>query len=172
MQGSKQFKRAILKNLLLGLRKGGVASRDMSLHQRKNAVRHAADVALATARSTAPCWSRSLAAKLSQGVDGDLRHPVAKSASSECRPVRRWNLRRRESLRARSKTAGIILARAMVRRRTRALREVVPGGRGMDECTLLGETLDYAVSLKAQVDAMQLLVRALKAPKNNPMSKS
>jgi hypothetical protein len=49
---------------------------------------------------------------------------------------------------------------------------VVPGGRGMDECTLLGETLDYAVSLKAQVDAMQLLVRALKAPKNNPMSKS
>jgi hypothetical protein len=178
MQGSKQFKRAILKNLLLGLRKGGVASRDMSLHQRKNAVRHAADVALATARSTAPCWSRSLAAKLSQGVDGDLRHPVAKSASSECRPVRRWNLRRRESLRARSKskattkTAVIILARAMVRRRTRALREVVPGGRGMDECTLLGETLDYAVSLKAQVDAMQLLVRALKAPKNNPMSKS
>jgi hypothetical protein len=179
MQGSNQFKRAILKNLLLRLRKGGVASRDMSLHQRKNAVRHAADAALATARGTAPCWSRSLAAKLSHGVDGDLRRPVAKSTPSERRPVCRWNWRRRESLRARpkskatTKTAGI-LARAMVRRRTRALREVVPGGRGMmgGECTLLGETLDYAVSLKAQVDAMQLLVRALKAPKNNPTSKS
>lgn len=36
----------------------------------------------------------------------------------------------------------------------------------MDECTLLGETLDYAASLKAQVDAMQLLVRALQAPKD------
>jgi hypothetical protein len=40
----------------------------------------------------------------------------------------------------------------------------VPGGRGMaDECTLLGETLDYAVSLRAQVDAMQLLLRTLQA---------
>ncbi|TVU28810.1 hypothetical protein EJB05_20343 [Eragrostis curvula] len=58
----------------------------------------------------------------------------------------------------------------MVRRRTRALRDIVPGGRGMDECTLLGETLDYAVSLKAQVDTMQLLLRALQAPKN-PNSK-
>lgn len=38
-----------------------------------------------------------------------------------------------------------------------------------DECTLLAETLDYAVSLKAQVDAMQLLVRALhQAGKDNP----
>lgn len=41
----------------------------------------------------------------------------------------------------------------------------------MDECTLLGETLDYAVSLKAQVEAMQLLLRTLQAPKN-PSSKS
>jgi hypothetical protein len=41
----------------------------------------------------------------------------------------------------------------MVRERTRVLRGIVPGGEGLDdECTLLGETLDYAVCLKAQVD--------------------
>jgi hypothetical protein len=180
MQGSnKQFKRAILKNLLLRLLTGGgVASRrGLSLHERKNAVRHAADAALATARGTAPRWSRSLAADLSHGPD--LLRPADKNTSSECRPMCRRILRRqRRSLLARpkskatAKTAGV-LARAMARRRIRALREVVPGGRGMDDCTLLDETLDYAVSLKAQVDAMQLLVRALQAPtKNSPAGES
>ncbi|TVU28841.1 hypothetical protein EJB05_20376, partial [Eragrostis curvula] len=173
MQGSKQFKRAILKNLVLGLRKRGVASRDMSFHERKSAVRHAADAALAAARGTAPCWSRSLAAELSRGQDAQLR--PATSASEEYTP-RKMTMckrisRRRRSIRARPKSkatakAADVLARVMVRRRTRALRDIVPGGRGMDECTLLGETLDYAVSLKAQVDTMQLLLRALQAPKN------
>lgn len=171
LQGSKQFKHAILKNLLLGLRKGGVASRDMSFHERKNAIRHAADAALATARGAAPCWSRSLTTELSHGRH--LRH--AKSTPSECKSrskmvcknrILRRSLRRRPKSKATAKAARVVVARAMVRRRARALREIVPGGRGMDECTLLGETLDYAVSLKAQVDAMQLLVRALQAPKN------
>ncbi|GJM87094.1 hypothetical protein PR202_ga03014 [Eleusine coracana subsp. coracana] len=175
MQGSKQFKRAILKNLLLGLRKSGVASRsrNMSFHEKKIAVRHAADAALATARGTAPCWSRSLAAELLHGLDA--RRTAAAECSSwprktTCKSIlrrqRRSFIRARPKSKATANAAGI-LARAMVRRRTRALREVVPGGRGMDECTLLGETLDYAVSLKAQVEAMQLLLRTLKAP-NNP----
>lgn len=181
MQGSKQFKRAILKNLLLGLRKGGVASREMSLQDRKNAVRRAADAALATARGAAPRWSRSLAADLSRGLRPRPVLATKSASSSERGPrkvvaCRRISSRRRSPLRARPKSkaagkaAGGVLARAMVRRRTRALREVVPGGRGMvDECTLLGETLDYAVSLKAQVDAMQLLVRVLdQVPKNKP----
>ncbi|XP_062217597.1 transcription factor IBH1-like 1 [Phragmites australis] len=175
MQGSKKFKNAILKNLLLGLRKkGGVEPRDMSFDERKTAIRHAADAALATARGAAPCWSRSLAAELSHG--GHLR-PRARRTASECkssmmtckRILRRRSLRPRPRTKATAKAAGV-LARAMARRRAKALREIVPGGRGMDECTLLGETLDYAVSLKAQVDAMQLLLKTLQAPKN-PMLK-
>ncbi|KAK3155499.1 hypothetical protein QOZ80_2BG0203980 [Eleusine coracana subsp. coracana] len=175
MQGSKQFKRAILKNLLLGLRKSGIAStsRNMSFHEKKTAVRHAADAALATARGTAPCWSRSLAAELSHGLDArrtaaaECSWPRKTMCKSVLRRQRRSLIRARPKSKAMVNAAGI-LARAMVRRRTRALREVVPGGRGMDECTLLGETLDYAVSLKAQVEAMQHLLRTLQAP-NNPV---
>ncbi|RLN07994.1 transcription factor IBH1-like [Panicum miliaceum] len=177
--GSKRFRHAILKNLLLGLRKGGAAaSRGMGLHERRSAIRRAADAALATARGAAPRWNRSLAAELSQGGrDAHLTIRPAKSApsSSECkspgmtvcskRIPRRRRLRARPKSRATAKAAGV-LARVLVRKRARALREIVPGGRGMDECTLLGETLDYAVSLKAQVEAMQLLLRTLQAPKN------
>jgi hypothetical protein len=92
---------------------------------------------------------------------------MSKMVCSKRIPRRR--LRARPKSRATAKAAGV-LARVLARKRARALREIVPGGRGMDECTLLGETLDYAVSLKAQVEAMQLLLRTLQAPKN-PSSK-
>ncbi|OEL30724.1 hypothetical protein BAE44_0008259 [Dichanthelium oligosanthes] len=189
--GSKKFRHAILKNLLLGLiRKGGAAAAAsrgmmMSFHERRSAIRHAADAALATARGAAPRWSRSLAAELSQdrrsGRDAHLlRSAKSAASSSECRSqskmtcsskrIPRRTLRARPKSKATAKAAGV-LARVMVRKRARALREIVPGGRGTDECTLLGETLDYAVSLKAQIEAMQLLLRTLQAPKN-PSGKS
>jgi hypothetical protein len=180
--GSKRFRDAILKNLLLGLGKGSAAaSRGMGLHERRSAIRRAADAALATARGAAPRWSRSLAAELSQGGRDEHLIRPARSApsSSECKSpmskmvcskrIPRRRLRARPKSRATAKAAGV-LARVLARKRARALREIVPGGRGMDECTLLGETLDYAVSLKAQVEAMQLLLRTLQAPKN-PSSK-
>ncbi|WVZ73339.1 hypothetical protein U9M48_021658 [Paspalum notatum var. saurae] len=192
--GSKKFRHAILMNLLLGLRKegGAVSSRGMSFDERRNAIRHAADAALADARGTGPRWSRSLAAELSQcrrcSQDPHLllRRPAANgappssSSSDQCvkppppplpckKVVRRRVLRARPKSRGAAKAAGAI-ARVMVRRRARALREIVPGGRGMtDGCTLLGETLDYAVSLKAQVDAMQLLLRTLQGRPKNPI---
>jgi hypothetical protein len=194
---SKKFRHAILKNLLLGLRKGGAAassSRGMSLHERRDAVRHAADAALADARGAAPRWSRALAAELSSQhsrrrptswADDPHHHlvdvpatsarpsgqckssPPYKTVAAGCKKmISRKRLRARPKSRATARAAGAV-AKVMARRRIRALREMVPGGRGMvDECTLLGETLDYTVSLKAQVDAMQLLLRTLQAPKN------
>ncbi|CAN6245818.1 unnamed protein product [Urochloa humidicola] len=170
MPESKKFRHAILKNLLLGLRKGGAASRGMGFHERRTAIRRAADAALATARGAAPRWSRSLAAELSQGhrrpSSSDCKPPIR----MVCKRISRRRFRARPKSKAAAKSAGVV-AMIMVRKRARALREIVPGGRGMDECTLLGETLDYAVSLKAQVEAMQLLLRTLQAPKNNPMLK-
>ncbi|XP_066328959.1 transcription factor IBH1-like 1 [Miscanthus floridulus] len=195
--GSKKFRHAILKNLVLGLRKRGAASssRGMSLHERRDAVRHAADAALASVRGTGPRWSWALAAELSStqhgrrqrptswaaAADDDGHHLVVARPSGQCKSsspcktvaaagckkmISRRRLRARPKSRATARAAGAV-ARVMASRRARALREMVPGGRGMvDECTLLGETLDYAASLKAQVDAMQLLLRTLQAPKN------
>lgn len=174
MQGSKQFKQALLKNLLLGLRKRGVASREMSFQERKNAIKHAADAALASARGGAPCWSRTLAAELAHRRTRST-HLLAKPPSERmpsaskmmCKKILRRSLRPRPRKATAAKAYGSagVLARAMVRKRTRVLKEIVPGGKPLDECTLLGETLDYVRSLKAQVDVMQLLVRALQAPK-------
>uniref|UniRef100_A0A0E0K649 IBH1-like N-terminal domain-containing protein n=1 Tax=Oryza punctata TaxID=4537 RepID=A0A0E0K649_ORYPU len=165
--GSGRFKRALLRNLILGLRKGGVASREMGFHERKSAIKRAADAALAAARGGAPCWSRSLAAELAQH-----RSLPPSSRKMICKKIVRRSLRRRPRP-ANNTTAttkaygggGVVLARAMVRKRASVLKEIVPGGKALDMCALLGETLDYAVSLKAQVDVMQLLVRTLQEHK-------
>ena len=170
MQGSKQFKRALLESLLLGLRKR--ASRGTGFHDRKRAIRLAADAALASARGAdGTRWSRTMLAASSM----ELAHPRqltrgAKSASASSKLIpgrvfrRRSNRTRRPAKKA-CDSAGV-LARAMVRKRTSVLKGLVPGAEGLDdEFTLLSETLDYAVCLKAQVDVMQLLVRALQAAK-------
>ncbi|KAG8072701.1 hypothetical protein GUJ93_ZPchr0006g42224 [Zizania palustris] len=183
--GSGKFKRVLLRNLILGLRKGGVASREMGFHERKDAIKRAADAALASTRGAAPCWSRSLEAELAQQLHYS---PGPTNSSGECckappPPTRKMIVCKkivRRSLRrprpgnatASSKAygageAGVLAMRAILRKRTAVLKEIVPGGKALDGCTLLGETLDYAVSLKAQVDVMQLLVRALQERKHN-----
>lgn len=157
MQGSMQFKRALLKSLLLGLRERGVASREMGFLERKRAIRRAADAALASARgSDATRWSQALETH---------RQPSAWTSKKILRRCHRPRPRKAGTAARWRGSAGVV-ARAMVRKRTQVLKGIVPGVEAVDdECTLLGEALDYAVCLKAQVDVMQLLVRALQAPK-------
>ncbi|CAM0943537.1 unnamed protein product [Alopecurus aequalis] len=173
MQGSKQFKQALLESLLLGLRKHGVAaSRDTGFHDRKRAIRLAADAALANARGAdATRWSRTMLAASTELPQRRQLTRGAKSASASSKLICEQVLRiRRRSHRPRrprkARDSAGVLARAMARKRTKVLKGLVPGAEGLDdECTLLQETLDYAVCLKAQVDVMQLLVRALQAAK-------
>lgn len=172
MQGSKQFKQALLESLLVGLGKRGVASTsDDGFHERKRAIRLAADAALVNARgadATSWSWSRTMqaAAELPQRRQITRRSAKKSALASSKRMLRRCRrLRRpRKVASATACSSAGVLARAMVRKRTRVLKGIVPGGEELhDECTLLGEALDYAVCLKAQVDVMQLLVRALQA---------
>ncbi|KAL6842289.1 hypothetical protein ACP4OV_027937 [Aristida adscensionis] len=50
-------------------------------------------------------------------------------------------------------------ARRMVRARLQVLRRLVPGGEELRGLSLLSETLDYVVCLKAQVELMQCLCK-------------
>uniref|UniRef100_A0A0D9VM12 IBH1-like N-terminal domain-containing protein n=1 Tax=Leersia perrieri TaxID=77586 RepID=A0A0D9VM12_9ORYZ len=169
--GGRRFKQALLLNLILGLKKGGVASREMTFHDRKTAIKRAADAALAAARGAAPRWSRSLAADSSSSVAAEPcnNSPATATPPSSRKMICRKIILRRSLLRRRPRKAygsgGGGVARAMMRKRASLLKEIVPGGRALDMSALIGETLDYAVSLKAQVDAMQLLVKILQEQK-------
>ncbi|XP_051197665.1 transcription factor IBH1-like 1 isoform X2 [Lolium perenne] len=170
MQGpsTKSFRQAFLENLLvsLQLQQEHTSKHDsssvgaaMSLHERKLAVKSSADVAMAAARGAGARWTRAILAP----------------ASSACKVqrCRRIVIRcrgRKRSLTTRSARAGDggtssggEIARRLVRRRTMALREVIPGGRdaAVDEATLLREAMDYVVHLRAQVDVLRQVSEAV-----------
>ncbi|XP_021756621.1 transcription factor IBH1-like 1 isoform X2 [Chenopodium quinoa] len=52
------------------------------------------------------------------------------------------------------------MAKRLVEKRTQILKGLIPGGEYMDEFSLVKETLDYVVSLRAQVDVMQYLANS------------
>lgn len=53
-----------------------------------------------------------------------------------------------------------IVARNLENRRIKVLKRLVPGGELLNGSSLLSETLDYVISLKAQVDMMKSLWKA------------
>ncbi|XBI03978.1 hypothetical protein VPH35_132332 [Triticum aestivum] len=138
---TKSFKQAFLKNLLLSLQLQAHTSTSfgngaMSLHEKKRAVKSSVDVAMAAAHSGGARWPKAILAPASSGYK-----------VQRCRRIVRRCCRRKK----------------LVRSRTMALREVIPGGRDstVDEATLLREAVDYTVHLRAQVDVLPQLSEAV-----------
>ncbi|XAR66694.1 hypothetical protein NMG60_11013007 [Bertholletia excelsa] len=144
----------------------------MSVMERKKAIKLSADVAMASARQASTCWSQALIADASKNIENkfllarvlgndhcEIRMKKASSVSSLLRHrivFRSKNiLRRSQSVHRMKKTAPLT-----VKQRTQVLKRLIPGGEAMDRFSLLEETLDYIVSLRAQVDVMRLLACA------------
>uniref|UniRef100_A0ACD6AB70 Uncharacterized protein n=1 Tax=Avena sativa TaxID=4498 RepID=A0ACD6AB70_AVESA len=145
---TKPFKQAFLKNLLLGLQLQQESS--LSLHERKLAVKSSADVAMAAARGGGARWSKAI---------------LLAPSSGGARKVQRC---RRIVIRCRGRKRGCRggrgdVARRLVRRRTMALRKVIPGGTdaSVGEAALLREAMDYVVHLQAQVDVLRRVSQAV-----------
>ncbi|XP_062233939.1 transcription factor IBH1-like 1 [Phragmites australis] len=160
------FKQDFLKNLLLSLRERTEARsfHAMSLQERKRAVKSSADVSMAAARG-ATGGSRLRWAKVILAAAA----AAAASSNPSCKLKRCRRVVRRCCLEKRSRgcappasaMSSDYVARRMVRRRTMALRKVIPGGdAAMDEASLLREAMDYVVHLRAQVDVLRRVSEA------------
>lgn len=177
MQASNAFKQAFLKRMLLGLQLAGVSSKSMTTQERKSAIKLLADVAMACARGSTN-WTHALIANLSKQERNKalLRSILGKDYERLTKPCHQsWKIqrskrilrrsyrvrsRRRDGLRAPHGLATSALARVMVKKRTQVLKRLIPGGESLDGFHLLDETLDYAISLRAQVNLMQHLLKA------------
>ena len=168
------FKRDLLRNLLRGLRARSFDA--MSLQERKRAVKCSADVAMAKARGAAAGGARARWPKA-------VLAAAAAAASSSSSPAATCEARRsrfervvvrrcvgakrvRRGCYAAAKNAAAAassdVARRLVRRRTMALRKVIPGGdAARDEAALLREAVDYVVHLRAQVDVLRRVSAAV-----------
>ncbi|KAL8236907.1 hypothetical protein R6Q59_017988 [Mikania micrantha] len=64
-----------------------------------------------------------------------------------------------------------ILAKRLVKKRTKVLKRLVPGGESMNELCLIKEAMDYMLSLKVQVDVMRSVVAAAEVLSDDKMLK-
>ncbi|XP_008779816.2 transcription factor IBH1-like 1 [Phoenix dactylifera] len=181
MHASNSFTQIFLEHMLLGLQHGGVASKSMSFLQRKRAIKLTADVAMAFAKDGAK-WSHALIMNLSKKSKNKtlLRSILGSEYERLTKPRLSWKMLRAKKILQRSfkvdsrinnkgarRLRGVDAASAhdgAVVTRTKVLKRLVPGGEHLDDSTLLQETLDYVVSLRAQVDLMHLLIKALNVP--------
>ncbi|KAF5190487.1 Transcription factor ibh1-like [Thalictrum thalictroides] len=190
MRPPSSFKQEFFKKWVVGLQYYGTSSRDMNILERKKAIKLSADVAMASARDGKTYWSRYLIAKASKEDDcisknlvknilGNeyerLTKPSSSSSSIHQCSSSKWirsknivrrscNMRRIRKHAQKHVLASSIIAKRMVKKRTQVLKALVPGGESMDEFCLLEETIDYLLSLQAQVDVMHKLVNASGLP--------
>ncbi|CAN6677895.1 unnamed protein product [Malus baccata var. baccata] len=160
------------------------SKKKMTNLDRKKAIKLSADIAMASTRNGTTCWSRAVIANATHsngdnnrifvertlgggdGSGGRLSEHCGKTKASRSlssvmhkkilkksrRVCNRTVLGRKHNL---AKTHSI--ARRLVRKKTQVLKSLVPGGESMDELSLVVETLDYIVSLRAQVEVMRCL---------------
>ncbi|KAJ0030600.1 hypothetical protein Pint_14276 [Pistacia integerrima] len=177
MRSPSSLKQEFLKKWILGLQVCN-SLKNMNVFERKKAIKLSADVAMASSRNGKTCWSRALIANASRNDNGkefvekilgsDYERQNKNSTMSRrtrCRKILKRScttIRKamKRSTPSRPKVLAFSVAKKMIKKRTQLLKSVVPGGEFMDEVSLIEETLDYIISLRAQIDVMKSFANA------------
>ncbi|KAI3446683.1 hypothetical protein Pfo_003348 [Paulownia fortunei] len=170
---SALLKQEFLKKWIKGLQIYSNFKKEMTILERKKAIKLSADVAIASTRNVTTHWSRALMAGASTDVDGASKIVVEqilgrkvenKALIITCskKIVRRSRVAhlKKATRVVRPSVKASSIAKKLVKNRTRVLKSLVPGGQQMDESSLIKETLDYIASLQVQVDVMRRLAAA------------
>ncbi|XP_022888115.1 transcription factor IBH1-like 1 [Olea europaea var. sylvestris] len=178
---STSLKQEFVKKWIKGLHIYSNVKKDMSILERKRAIKLSADMAIASTRDASTLWSRTLMANISKNEtnkilveqifsDSEVIKKKASNGLMACsnRIASKKILRRSHITKIRARKMGLgpkavkasSIAKKLVKNRTQVLKSLVPGGENMDEISLIKETLDYIVSLRVQVDVMRHLASA------------
>ncbi|KDP38764.1 hypothetical protein JCGZ_04117 [Jatropha curcas] len=182
MRAPQSLKQQFLKKWMMGLQVCDSAKQNMSILERKKAIKLSADIAIASTRNSMTKWSRAIMEKaLRDNNNGNNKIVDLVLAFNNKRPTMIRPNNNNNNKRVRSKKIlkkihrsrklrrnsvapqmGLAksLARKIVKKRTQVLKSLVPGGEFMDDISLIEETLDYIMSLRTQVDVMRTLAKA------------
>nr|XP_009798191.1 PREDICTED: uncharacterized protein LOC104244466 [Nicotiana sylvestris] len=185
MRNPSSLKLEFLKKWIQGLKAYNGTKKEMSIMERKKAIKLSADVAMASTRnSKTTYWSHALIANYaSKDVNnkssivahilGDEYSERIKKAAIMRLAMSQKSFRSKKILKKSCSISrktkqmapriGLAhgIARKLVKKRTQVLQTLVPGGEYMDDdMSLIKEALDYILSLRVQVDVMRHLANA------------
>ncbi|KAI5414845.1 hypothetical protein KIW84_040348 [Lathyrus oleraceus] len=181
MRNLSSLKQEFLKRWIKGLRKYNSQKKDMNLLERKKAIKLSADLAMASTKDKTTLWRKAFIANTSTNIDeqdistspSQKQKKIAKkNLTNSCRLYRKTIIGSRKISRrnrVKERVDASFIATKLVKKRTRTLKSLLPGGKFMDDACLVDETLDYIQSLKAQVEVMRCLVTASELFINPPI---
>lgn len=170
---NSSLKQEFLKNWIKGLQLHTNFNKNTTILERRKAIKLSADIAIASTRNSTTRWSRALIADayrdesnktLIEKISG--REVPHRSSFGLIRCSKKILKRSRVARQVRARRAvppsvgASLIAKKLVKSRTRALKRLLPGGEDMDEISLIKETIDYIVSLRVQVDVMGRVANA------------
>lgn len=182
MADKTSLKQKFLKKWVKGLQIYSSSKKLTTVMERKSFIKLSADIAMALAREGTAKWSRALVASayknpqnksIVEQISGhatDLSRTSTLNKGQVCRlpdlvtkKITRKKILKRIQRARKGETPSNRLpassiAKRLVKKRTQLLKKIVPGGESMDDVSLIKETLDYIMSLRAQVDVMRSLV--------------
>jgi hypothetical protein len=178
MRNLSSLKKEFLRKWIKGLRKYNSQKKNMTLLERKKAIKLSADLAMASTKDKTTLWRKALFANISTNIDNEQDilttsspQKVIRKNSTNSYPLRKRITGRRKILRrnrTKERIEASFIAMRLVKKRTRRLKSLLPGGKFMDNACLVDETLDYIESLKAQVEVMRCLVTSSELLINQP----
>jgi hypothetical protein len=178
MRNLSSLKKEFLRKWIKGLRKYNSQKKNMTLLERKKAIKLSADLAMASTKDKTTLWRKALFANISTNIDNEQDilttsspQKVIRKNSTNSYPLRKRITGRRKILRrnrTKERIEASFIAMRLVKKRTRRLKSLLPGGKFMDNACLVDETLDYIESLKAQVEVMRCLVTSSELFINQP----
>lgn len=181
MHTSSMLKKEFLKKWMKGLQICYSSNKKMDLIERKKKIKLSANIAMACAKKPATSWSNALILKAKQNKQDKnlvskllepepLFNQLLKSRNRimsvhkrvQCKKILKRSCNSSCGKRRIKKNdlATIIVAKRLVKKRTKVLKKLVPGGESMNELSLIKEAMDYILCLKAQVDVMRNVVTA------------
>ncbi|KAK1420918.1 hypothetical protein QVD17_22887 [Tagetes erecta] len=176
MHTSSMLKKEFLKKWIKGLQICYSSNKKMDLVERKNKIKLSADIAMASAKKPATCWSNALIFNAKENKQdkvlvSKILEPESQLQKSrdrimsvnkrvECKKILKRSCNCGKRMKKKD-LATLVVAKRLVKKRTKVLKKLVPGGGSiMNELSLIKEALDYILCLKVQVDVMRSVVTA------------
>ncbi|KAJ7955717.1 Transcription factor protein [Quillaja saponaria] len=187
MHSPRSIRQEFFQKWIMGLQKCRTLKKNMTILERKKAIKLSADLAMASTRNQTTRWSQALIANACTDDDNNnftlhildstqcerLRSKFCSLSSMACS---RKRMRSRKILKRSRSSSSVVrvkrsvdqkvvmansIAKRLVKKRTSMLKSLVPGGEFMnDDMSLIEETLDYIEALRAQVDVMRCFASA------------
>ncbi|MED6133350.1 hypothetical protein PIB30_027516 [Stylosanthes scabra] len=159
-QEGSSVKEEFLRKWIRGLRRYSCEKKNMSFLERKKAIKLSADLAMASTRDKTIRWSQALIANAaSENVCIGSSSAPKKSSRKKKMMLMRRSRARVKSVKKEMSSARCI-AKRLMEKRTRKLKNLLPGGESMEDGCLVEETLDYIQSLRDQIEVMRSLLTA------------